>query len=797
MQAVKKIMCVLLSMVLLFGLTPHAIAEDGLNGTATATAPGFGGPVQVTVTYENGVLTDVKVEGNDETQGVGSRAIEQLPGIMIEAGTIDVDGVSGASFSSAAVLNAAKLAVEELQGNSYTVKMEPGTYYAEGRGFSNAEMLPIKVTVSETEILSIEQAEEGETCETEVILATVFDYLVPRMIENQSLAIDAITGATRSSNAVKQATELAVKQALEAGGSDPAAISAFYKVPEKPMEGTVVEKDADLVVVGLGTSGVLAMTSAMEALQNAYPGEDVSIIGIEKTARLGGQSTMAHEPFAVNPPKFQEEFNEGKNYIDVDKLRETWLEYTTDTEGRQRAKPDMIELMIEESGNTIDWLKYDHGFTFAMPRAATFSPYDFVCGYNYYDVDISYEIRRGKVSGWLNDMMDEVVAAGGEYMLETEGYELLVDENGDVCGVKARNLVDGTEYVIHSKAVIMSTGGFGGNDQMMYDLLDNEYYDLHSHDWKLIGFYSNDGKMIQSALDNGAGTWNIGIMPCSLEEFGAPEEMHIFDVNKIEGRITNRTGRTSTWSYNDIITGLVGCADIITVDPKGNRICNEFGNSMDMGELLAPMALQAGSHCYAIYDSKALETIRMNGITTVQMWPGYVGQGGVPDGTPLGENLDIAIDQAIKMGFGFKADTIEELAETLSMDPSVLKATMDRYNELCAAGEDSDYGKDAEFLKAIDAGPFYAFTGAPYVFGTFGALDVDTDLRVLKADHETPLNGLYAAGADSSGVLYSDEKNYIGFGGVQLGWIITSGRLAGESAAAYVVSLDTGMSEAA
>ena len=790
-------MCVLLSMVLMLGLTVQAVADDSLNGTATASAPGFGGPVEVTVTYDNGTLTDVQVKGDSETQGVGSRAVEQLPEVMVEQRTVEVDGVSGATFSSNAILTAAKLAVEELKGNSYTVKMKPGTYYAEGRGFSNAEMLPIKVTVNETEILSIEQAEEGDTCETEVILATVFDKMVPRIIESQSLSVDAISGATRSSNAVKQATELAVIQALEAGGSDPAAVSAFYRPVEKVNEGKVVEKDVDLVVVGLGTSGVLAMTSAMEAFQAAHPGEPVSMLGIEKTARFGGQSTMAHEPFAVNPPRFQEEYNDGNDYIDVDELRETWLEYTTDSEGRQRAKPDMIELMIDESGETIDWLKYDHGFTFAMPEPATFSPYNFVCGYNYWDVGISYELRRGKVSGWLNDMMDEVVEAGGEYLLETEGYELLVDENGDVCGVKARNLVDGTEYVVHAKAVVMSTGGFGGSEEMMHDLLVSEYYDLQSYNWQLIGFYSNDGKLFQSALDNGAGTWNIGMMPCSLEEFGAPEEMHIFDVNKIEGQITNRTGRTSTWSYNDIITGLVGCADIITVDTKGNRIGNEFGNSMDIGELLAPMALKAGSHCYAIYDSAALETVRNNGITTVQLWPGYVGQGGVPDGQPLGENLDIAIEQAIKMGFGFKADTVEELAELLDMDPVTLKETMNRYNELCDLGEDQDFGKDAEFLKPLKEGPYYAFTGAPYIFGTFGGLDVDTSLRVLKADHETALNGLYAAGADSSGVLYSDEKNYVGFGGVQLGWIITSGRLAGENAAEYVISLDSGLAEAA
>lgn len=777
----------LLCLVLALGMACPAFAE-GVSGTATASAAGFGGAVEVTLTMENGKITDVKIVGDNETEGVGSRAIAEMPEAMLKAGSISVDGVTGATVTSDAILTAADLALKQLNGETYEVHMKPGTYLAEGRGFNNAELLPVKVTVSETEILAIEKADEDDTCETEVIVDTVWKNLVPRMIENQSVAVDSITGATMSSNAVKQATEKALAEALKEGGSDPAAISAFYKAPVKENEGKVVEENVDVVVVGLGSAGVLGMTSAMETLQAANPGEPVSILGIEKTARVGGQSTMAHEPFAVNPPKFQEEFNNGENYIDVDKLRETWLEYTTDEQGRQRAKPEMIDLMIEESGKTIDWLKYDHDFIFAHPRAATFSVYDFVCGYNYYDIDISYELRRAQVSGWMQRLVDEVVEAGGSYLLETEGYELLADEEGNICGVKARNLVDGTEYIIHAKSVLMATGGYGGNSDMMHDLMVNEYYDLQSYDWKLIGFYSNDGKIFQSALDHGAGTWNIGMMPISLEEFGAPEEMHIFDVNYIEGQITNRTGRTSTWSLNDIPVGMLGSADILTVDRKGNRMGNEFGNSMDMGELLAPMALKSGSHYFAIYDSSALEDLRVNGITTVQLWPGYVGQGGVPDGMPLGENLDIALEEAMKMGYAYKADTIEELAEQIGMDGETLKATLDRYNELCELGEDKDFGKDPKFLKKLEEGPFYAITGYPYIFGSCGGLDVDTELRVLKDDHTTALNGLYAAGGDSTGVLFSDEKNYIGFGGVNLGWVITSGRLGGISAAEYALT---------
>ena len=71
-------------------------------------------------------------------------------------------------------------------------------------------------------------------------------------------------------------------------------------------------------------------------------------------------------------------------------------------------------------------------------------------------------------------------------------------------------------------------------------------------------------------------------------------------------------------------------------------------------------------------------------------------------------------------------------------------------------------------------------------FSTAGGLDVDTQIRVLKDDHETPIEGLYATGVDSMGVLLHPERNYSGFGGVAQGWLWTSGRLAGINAANFV-----------
>ncbi|NCB50440.1 MAG: FMN-binding protein [Clostridia bacterium] len=82
------------------------------DNTASAVAEGFGGEITVTLKVEDGVITDCIVDGPDETDGVGSNAVEQLPGKIVEANSVEVDGISGCTFSSNAILEAAQLAYD-------------------------------------------------------------------------------------------------------------------------------------------------------------------------------------------------------------------------------------------------------------------------------------------------------------------------------------------------------------------------------------------------------------------------------------------------------------------------------------------------------------------------------------------------------------------------------------------------------------------------------------------------------------------------------------------------------------
>lgn len=165
-------------------------------------------------------MTDVQVEAPDETSGIGSVAAEKLPAAILNAQSAQVDTVSGATFTSKAVISAVEDCIAQASGQNTeaVVKMAPGTYTGKGLGFRISEPLTVNVTVDEEKITAIE-VDEVNTSEKPALLQTVVDRMIPRMIEHQSIAVDAITGATASSNGVRQAVEDALTQALTQGGA--------------------------------------------------------------------------------------------------------------------------------------------------------------------------------------------------------------------------------------------------------------------------------------------------------------------------------------------------------------------------------------------------------------------------------------------------------------------------------------------------------------------------------------------------------------------------------------------------
>lgn len=745
-------------------------AADGQEATAFAEAQGFGGPVQVTLTVRDGVIVEAVVTGGQETEGVGSLAVEALPGRLTEAGSPDVDGVAGATVSSTAILTAARLAYAEATGEKTAdAKMAPGIYEGKAAGFRQGHTIDVTVEVSETEILSV-KVNHDTLADTVGIFDSVEAQMIPRILSCQSVAVESVSGATVSSNGVKMAVTEALTQALAAGGSVQEAISAFQEIPKKDM--AVEEIKVDILIVGMGGAGTAAAVRAAE-LQYMDNPNDVSILAIDKAGRYGGMASLTADVFSVNPEKFQAEYNEGNDYCDEKELLADWLSYC---EGD--AKPENVESFIRNCGGVLDWMVYEHELNMAEPTTGLSAGDHRIVCFKFANADKGLTIRRQGTISFYDGMIESYTSMGGQYMLETEGYELLYDaETNKVTGCKARNNALGTEYMIYADAVIMATGGFGGNEAMEQEYLGNEYYPLKGG-WKMVGMKQNTGQMIEAAIKIGAGTYNIDMCPM-VHVAGSADFLTGFEYHDL-GTYCGQTNQNTVWTDGDIPMYIGLQANTLAVDAQGRRFASEEGIAM-----LDPW--KAGPYFYSIYSGDQIKELKENGLK----YPGAKGAslnlgacGAIPEQTPLAE-IEKVLAAAEEKGFVYSADTLEGLADILGADPETLKDTVEAYNGYCESGTDAEFGKDPIYLEKIGEGPYYAIKMASYCYSTCGALDINAQFEVLKTDGETAIGGLYAAGLDSMGVLMTNKKPYVTYGGVAEGYAYTSGYYAAENAVVY------------
>ncbi len=736
---------------------PRAEEDTAVSGfdTYSATAKGYGGDVTVTITVENGKMTDAEASGPDESEGVGTRAIEQLPSLILAQGTPEVEGISGATMSSNAIKQAFRDAMIQagLLSNEQTVAMAPGTYEGEAYGFSLCRKIKAAVTVSENQILDI-SVDPTQTGDTMDFMETVISLLIPRVLETQSLAVDSICGATSSSAGVKAAVEQALRQALAAGGSSEESISAFYQPIEQP-EANSQELTTQVLVIGMGGSGTTAAVSAVE--------NGLDVIAIDKMGRYGGTTSCTGEMFAVNPENHKNRNNDGQDYVDHTALREDWLTYTEGDE-----KTEMVDLLLNHSGETLDWLD-EMGFDFSPRALSGLTENDpFLVKFEFYPYTI--DVATARIMPYFDTLYEYFTSQGGNYYLETEGTELLTDENGAVIGASAYNSVTNTKYTIYADHVILATGGFAGNGEMTTEYLSDEYYDLKGQ-WSVYGLKTNDGKMIQSAIDLGAGTYNIGIAPM-VHNAGTPRFLTGFETHELSGQIGLRNNaQPVVWSEADAPLYMSISPKCLAVNKDGVRFTSEEALSMLNSWI-------AGPQFYSIWSTDQINSIRDNGFDCTPIGPAsiYLGyQGAIPEDTPISNIYDV-MDAAIENGIAFKADTIDELAEQLGMEPSILKETVDSYNAFCSSGIDEEFGKAAEYLSPLSEGPYYCIVGTPYCYTTAGGLNVNEKFQVLDQDNNV-IDGLYAVGTDCMGVLFTEKKAYSTYGGVANGWGFTSGML--------------------
>ena len=172
---------------------PFAVPDE--DGTYTGTAEGYQGDIVLDVVVENGEIVDIIVIDHAETDDIAEPAFEDLKERVLEQQSIDVDIVTGATFSSEGYLQAIENAFAEV-----TPEYEDGVYTATGQGYQSD--IEIEVTISEGEISSIEVLSHGETAE---IADPAFEDLEEAVIEAQSADVDTVSGATGTSEGYLEA----------------------------------------------------------------------------------------------------------------------------------------------------------------------------------------------------------------------------------------------------------------------------------------------------------------------------------------------------------------------------------------------------------------------------------------------------------------------------------------------------------------------------------------------------------------------------------------------------------------
>ena len=184
------------------GVWSMTAEEGGLrDGVYSGSAQGFKGTVSVDLVVSAGKISDLQVRPHQETPAIADPAIETLIANILEAQSSEVDVISGATYTSRAVIEAAEKALKKASGD-----LKDGVYSGSAQGFKST--IAVKVTVDKGAIARVEIIEEDET---PAIAQNAFDQIPQSIVEAQSWEVEAVSGATFTSDGIMAA----VKDALD------------------------------------------------------------------------------------------------------------------------------------------------------------------------------------------------------------------------------------------------------------------------------------------------------------------------------------------------------------------------------------------------------------------------------------------------------------------------------------------------------------------------------------------------------------------------------------------------------
>ena len=549
----------------------------------------------------------------------------------------------------------------------------------------------VSVTLTLTDNVITDCTAKGDE-ETPGIGSVVIEQFPGEVVEGNTINLDSISGATITSNAFVEAA----KAALTEAGLNP---DDYMAKADKTANGETVSYDADVVVIGAGGAGMTAAMTAADAGQK--------VVILESQAMVGGNSARATGGMNAAKTVYQDE-NEFDQAAGVEKTLATAAEKYADNEtitalaktvseqwaayqanptgyfdsvelmeldtmigGKGINDPALVETLCSNSADAIDWLD-EHGIT--LHSVSSFGG----ASVKRIHRPVDAEGKTVSVGSYMIPLLEEnCEKAGVQILLNTTANEILTDANGAAVGIKATGST-GETVTVNAKAVVLTTGGFGANLDMVVEYKP-----------ELKGFMTTNaagaqGQGIEMATAIGAGT---------------------VDMDQIQIHPTVEANTAAL-----ITEGLRGDGAVL-INAEGKRFFDEVG-TRDV--VSAAEIAQTGSYSWLVVDqamvdaSSVIQGYIKKGYTvtgetyeelgkamgvdeaafaeTMKTWNGYVEAKNDPDfgRTSFANPLDTAPYYAIKVTAGVHHTmgglTINTNTEVLKEDGTVIPG-------LFAAGE--------------------------------------------------------------------------------------------------------------
>lgn len=339
---------------------------------------------------------------------------------------------------AAAAMTSTAQASADAQDASNVLKMKPGAYVESAIGWNGP--IEVKTTVSDNRIDSIEILKSDEV---PYIADEPMKAIIQKVVSEQNLSVDVVTGASRSSEALLRA----VGQAVQAAGGD----LKFFTHEPVPIDPATLpegeEAQADVVVVGGGASGLAAAAAALES--------GARVIVLEKAPHTGGSAALSAGIVTAASTDIQKASGLPADSAGLAKL---WLEdQKRSVKGAPANLPDaaQVEALVKQSAETVDWLTKKVGMQFSANAAAA----DGIGAYQL--LPISSDASRPAGAEEVEKLEQYVKKLGGIIRTATPAWKILTTDDGRVSGVAA---ADGkNRFTFHAKSVVLASGGFAAD----------------------------------------------------------------------------------------------------------------------------------------------------------------------------------------------------------------------------------------------------------------------------------------------------------------------------------------------